>query len=208
MLRVSFYINECTVVRFLARSLTSYRRPPRWRSRCVSWPRYCWPRMCNFQNQTAGPRRWWDCGRPFSRWGLQRWALLHFSAIPPEKPINTCLPQTLFFLSLLCRRLRCWLSDFLTELRLKCFDALSASSVQRQHEVVVSWGRPFNSRLKNFHRCLRANLKNSTQPRLISATAFRAPQKHSHFWFACEHSSASFYSLLHHINLCYIAFGQ
>lgn len=97
MLRVSFYINECTVVRFLARSLTSYRRPPRWRSRCVSWPRYCWPRMCNFQNQTAGPRRWWDCGRPFSRWGLQRWALLHFSAIPPEKPINTCLPQTLFF---------------------------------------------------------------------------------------------------------------
>lgn len=68
--------------------------------------------------------------------------------------------------------------------------ALHRFSARTEHEV-VSWGRTFNSRLKNFHHCLGANLKHSTQPSLISATAtFRAPQKHSHSWFACEHSSA------------------
>lgn len=125
---------------FFVRSLTSYRRPRRWRSRCVSWPRCCWPRTCNFQNQTAGPRRWWDCGRPFSQWGLQRWGLLHFSAIPPEtqtKHVFTWNSFFFFFPSLLCRRLRCGLSDFLTGLRRKRFDALSASSVQRQD---WAWG--------------------------------------------------------------------
>lgn len=104
---------------------------------------------------------------------------------------QTRVYSKLFFLLLLCHRPRCWLSDFLTELRLKCFATLSASSVQRQDWACGCFlRRTFNSWLKNFHHCLRANLQYSTQPSLISATAFRAPQKHSHFQFACEHSSS------------------
>lgn len=128
MLRVRFHINECWELAdvptwqpaasldvfavqscgFFVPTLTSYRRPPRRRWRCVSLPQCCWPRTCNSQNPTAAPQRWWDRGRPFSRRGLRRWGLLHFSAIPPERRIKRVFTSRSF-----CRysaaRLRCWL---------------------------------------------------------------------------------------------------
>lgn len=148
MLWASFSINdfrESVTARsaqsrgLFVRSRAPYRRLRRWRSRCASWPRCCWPRTCNSRNQTAGPRRWWGCGRPCSRPRLQRWEPLRFSAIPPETEVKRVFTSnSLSFLpSLCCCRFRCRLSEFLTEVRLKCFDASNAPSVHRED---WAWG--------------------------------------------------------------------
>lgn len=66
-----------------SRSSVAHHRPRRRRWRCVSWPRCCWPRRCSFPSLTAGPPRWWGCGRLSVPRRPRLWHAPRFSAIPP-----------------------------------------------------------------------------------------------------------------------------